>query len=1521
MLEIRGPKVPYVRGFAPLTRVDNALVYRIGDLDDDTLKVTNSLGTVDMMDGDSEEKAPRTILQWNADQTIRSRSRGLELENYMVRHRTAIVLLQEGGEKVSTPLGGANHVFTAQIDGFHSGRASVLTSKRVTQALHRPDLSVTSEDFDACVVDVCIDGVMCMRVISAYRSVGGDQLATSFLDWISTRLSGSDQPNWPVLLGCDANIHSRVGMDQKPGPLGRTWDSLLRTLEEEASTRCLNQQGTPTWTDHLTRRLPRTPSAIDYSVFYPGDVDATVDCTQWKTDGQSASDHQRILITLAPVYRRTGTRASGRRDRMQRPRWESQPHKLVEKGMTNDDGDLDSRLSLYSEHLAGDLDEGLLQDHGDPDVAAAAITLVLQKAAIAAGFLRLHAAASRHASPLDLRTYGWDTRCTTLSMQRGNIEESIVLARRLGDPVNLRTLRHEWSEVDRQLDEAIAIAKRSAWRQSCSKLSVQSPVSEAFSLIHRLSGAAQGKSVSGVPPLATPDGGTAFTPDQQAELLSVHWEERSSLSHSDNDTFDKGHYRRVEAGVADPSFFYANRNTHPLSTEANEPFTASELEEAVMHIRGSAPGRDGLHRNLLRWGFPLLGEELLRLYNLCLEKGRVPATWKIATVIPLPKVARPRTTNHFRGISLLAVLGKVLEHLLKARLTWILLFHKASSPCQTAYTAHRSTVHQLLRIVDAAKGAWHRRCHLVFVSFDISRAFDTVWHAGLLHRLKSVGVTGNLLRLFASFLDGRGGRVRVGASESSLFPLALGVPQGSVLGPLLWNTYFDHIGPAATSDAPSVSWGAFADDLGMWVELPRDGTTRESAAASLQTALDATGAWSLLWRLAFDVAKTQLVVFNPRGVAEQTPSPLTWTLLGRQLVQCQDVKVLGVCLDSGLTFANHIKHVYDRTKLRINVLRSVSGTSWGGDTITLLTLYQCWIRPVMEYASPVWALSDRKGLRKLDILQNEALRIVLHTPTAASLATLHWDTQSEYLALRRVQAGGRLACSLDRLPHSSACAMDWRTWQSERTVNLRASVPATNPVEGYRLPHSTSLVSPFRFLWIAKELLSLRGQDPVPERFEHGNEHTLPPPWHPPLPSVLTSICPNRPKDLGSANRRTPAQLCDADKWTCTIQQTLNDSALRCGRALLVAYTDGPVSVSGRNSSSGGIGVAWTYPDTHLQGDAVVSDRWHRIDYTESVPGGKLVDIHLMEMGGVLRALQSANQRLMEISLSPSTAWLAILVDCISVVEDLTSMRPSRLAYEPYWQLRALIEDEAIILQRSGMAITLDWIPAHVSTPGNIAADTAAKAAMVMSREAVHSMEQHVLDAVLKIPRPYPLVHKVARTRSRVIQFDELVNSDPLLRPRLRALAVGHKFPPPPLIDVLKSITKDIKTLQLNPLPRSVEVVLARLRSKTEIRQSVLLRMGHQCDGSCPYCGTHGGHTPEHMICDCVVFGMQRRVLQDALAECVPIVSVSLPDLVGFGSLTRANAPYALTALSVFLTTTNLTERLTVVPQPAPEPP
>jgi hypothetical protein len=240
-----------------------------------------------------------------------------------------------------------------------------------------------------------------------------------------------------------------------------------------------------------------------------------------------------------------------------------------------------------------------------------------------------------------------------------------------------------------------------------------------------------------------------------------------------------------------------------------------------------------------------------------------------------------------------------------------------------------------------------------------------------------------------------------------------------------------------------------------------------------------------------------------------------------------------------------------------------------------------------------------------------------------------------------------------------------------------------------------------------------------------------------------------------------------------------------------------------------------------------------------------------------------------------------------------------------------LIDQEACRLQLSGLAITLDWVPAHVGTPGNESADKAAKEAAVLSGQSVLPVASETA-----IPRPYPLVHKIARVRSRTLQANAFAAAAVEEAPRLREVTGTDIYPPKPLVSILKAVAAANRIKQSPQLPRGVEVTLSRLRCGTEVRPSVLRRYRLVCDGSCPYCGTDNSYNYRHVILDCMYLDDKRQSLLDEFNKCKPIVPLTVSNILGFETLSSTNTRQAVMAIGRFLADTGLTDLLTVIPQP-----
>ena len=280
------------------------------------------------------------------------------------------------------------------------------------------------------------------------------------------------------------------------------------------------------------------------------------------------------------------------------------------------------------------------------------------------------------------------------------------------------------------------------------------------------------------------------------------------------------------------------------------PFSAADLRQALRRCAESAVGADGLPYSLFKVEFPWWQTALLRLYNLALSCGTIPSLWKHSIVIPVFKQGDPTVAGNFRPISLASCCFKVLEHLIHDRIVSHVSQQLHNS--QGGYRWGADLVAGSFIDVLNARSTIH-----TFVAFiDIQKAFDTSWVEATLLRLHEVGVTGRMWSLISACVHHTWSQVRVGAELSDPWQ-DVGIAQGRVLSPLLFNLLVDGLACAVHDAAPGVSLAPHpdfrftqqlhADDLVLAAECESD----------LQAALDAVAAWGFKFRFTFGVGPTK----------------------------------------------------------------------------------------------------------------------------------------------------------------------------------------------------------------------------------------------------------------------------------------------------------------------------------------------------------------------------------------------------------------------------------------------------------------------------------------------------------------------------------------------------------------------------------------------------------------------------------------------------------------------------------------
>ena len=247
--------------------------------------------------------------------------------------------------------------------------------------------------------------------------------------------------------------------------------------------------------------------------------------------------------------------------------------------------------------------------------------------------------------------------------------------------------------------------------------------------------------------------------------------------------------------------------------EYNNPFNLLELIDAIQKSNDTATGPDEVHYQMLKHLPNNALSTILHIFNDIWATGVFPESWRLATIIPIPKPGEDHEEpSNYRPIALTSCLCKTLERKINKRLVWYLESNDLISPIQSGFRSGRSTNDHLIRLETFIRDAFVNREHVVSVFFDLEKAYDTTWRYGILKDLHDLGLRGRLPVFIRSFLEDRTMQVRVGSTLSDFYDQEQGVPQGSILSTTLFNIKINNIVKCLDS---KTNGSLYVDDFGI----------------------------------------------------------------------------------------------------------------------------------------------------------------------------------------------------------------------------------------------------------------------------------------------------------------------------------------------------------------------------------------------------------------------------------------------------------------------------------------------------------------------------------------------------------------------------------------------------------------------------------------------------------------------------------------------------------------------------------
>lgn len=389
------------------------------------------------------------------------------------------------------------------------------------------------------------------------------------------------------------------------------------------------------------------------------------------------------------------------------------------------------------------------------------------------------------------------------------------------------------------------------------------------------------------------------------------------------------------------------------------PTSESEVHDAFSSLRNSS-ARDinDLQLRPIKGALDLLTPHLTHIYNLALSTGVFPAKMQISKVITIFKGGDRNNLSNYRPISLLPIFSKGLEKVIHIRIINFFEKHNLLTPTQFGFRKGKSTELALLTQKEIILKAFEEKEAVIGIYIDFSKAFDRLNHITLLKKLEIYGVRGTPLALITSYLQHRRQSVSIDNNMSSYRPVTTGIPQGSILGPLLFNIYVNDI----TSVSPVPHYISYADDTTLLFHE----RNFQSLEAGINAILQNLYQWSKANSLDINTKKTKAVMFTPRQ--SKAPHFLNITLGSEPIEFVDSVKTLGVYLHKNMLWDTHVNYAITKISKSVGILARFH--SFLPQAIKL-HIYNALILSHISYCFLVWGRTTVTNLNRLHVLQKK----------------------------------------------------------------------------------------------------------------------------------------------------------------------------------------------------------------------------------------------------------------------------------------------------------------------------------------------------------------------------------------------------------------------------------------------------------------------------------------------------------------------------------------------------------------------